>query len=173
MGRENGSHSIGADKGVRGGVYERRHSAERARHAPVKVFGSVLLRYAGFALHLFGGVVGDQRVDRGLQQTLHHHREVVVGEADAVVGEAVLGEVVGAAFFDAVAGADLLLALLGLTLVDALGFDFVEARAQDAHRLFAVLDLRLFVLAAYDRVGGKVRDADCRVGRIHRLPTRT
>src|SRR5665213_418336 len=77
------------------------------------------------ALHFFSGVEGDQSVDCGLQQALHHHREIVVGEADAMVGEAVLGEVVGADFFAAIAGADLLFALLRLDLVDALGFDFV------------------------------------------------
>jgi hypothetical protein len=86
-----------------------------------------------------------------------------------VIGEAVLGEVVGADLFAAVAGADLLLAFFGLKLVNALGFHFVEARTQDSHGLFAVLDLRFFVLATDHGVGGQVGDADGRVGGVDRL----
>ena len=113
--------------------------------------------------------MGDEGVDGGLEHAFHDHVELVVGEADAVVGEAVLGEVVGADLFAAVAGADLLFAVLGLELVDALGFDLVEAGAEDAHSLFAVLDLRFFVLAGDDGVGGQVRDADGGVGGVDGL----
>jgi hypothetical protein len=86
-----------------------------------------------------------------------------------VVGEAVLREVVGTDFVRTIAGAYLLLALLGLELVDALSLYFVEAGTEDAHGLLAILDLRLFVLAAHHRVGGKMRDADGRVGGVDRL----
>ena len=86
-----------------------------------------------------------------------------------MVGEAVLREVVGADLLAAVAGADLLLAVFGLELVDALGFDLVEAGAEDAHSLFAILDLRFFVLAADDGVGRQMGDAHGGVGRVDRL----
>src|ERR1700721_308645 len=82
-----------------------------------------------FSLKFFWGVVRDESVDGGLDLALHDHRKLVVGEADAVVGEAVLREGVGADLLAAVAGADLLLAALGLELVDALGFYLVEACA--------------------------------------------
>jgi len=113
--------------------------------------------------------VGDEGVDRGLEHALHHHAELVVGEADAVVGEAVLREVVGADLLAAVAGADLLFAVLGLKLVDAFGFNLIQAGAKDAHSLLAILDLRFFVLAADYGVGGQVRDAHRGVGGVDRL----
>src|SRR5258708_4811323 len=46
------------------------------------------------------------------------------------------------------------------------------ARAEDAHRLLLVLELRLLVLHRDDEPGRKVRDADRRVGRVHALPAR-
>ena len=113
--------------------------------------------------------MGDEGVDGGLEHAFHHHVELVVGEADAVVGEAVLREVVGADLFAAVAGAYLLLAVLGLDLVDALSFDLVEAGAENAHGFFAVLDLRFFVLAGDDGLRRQVGDADRGVGGVDRL----
>src|SRR6266851_35656 len=113
--------------------------------------------------------MGNEGVNGGLEHALHHHAKLVVGEADAVVGEAVLREVVGANLLAAVAGADLLFAVLGLELVDALCLDLIEAGAEDAHSLFAIFDLRLFVLATDYCVGGQVRDADRRVGGVDRL----
>ena len=79
----------------------------------------------GFGLEFLSGVVGDQGVDGGLELAFHHRGELVVGEADAVVGHAILGKVVSTDFLRAVARADLLLAVLGLELVDALGLDFI------------------------------------------------
>ena len=114
----------------------------------------------------------DQGVDGGLEHAFHDHVELVVGEADAVVGEAVLGEVVGADFFAAVAGAYLLFAVFGLELVDAFGFYFVETGAEDSHALFSIFDLRFFVLAGDDSVGGDVRDADGGVGGVDGLAAR-
>jgi len=51
------------------------------------------------------------------------------------------GEVVGADLLAAVAASYLLLALFGLDLVDALGFDLIQTAAEDAHGLLAVFDL--------------------------------
>src|SRR5882762_1400311 len=129
-------------------------------------------RYRGCLLfHFFGLVVCRQRFDNGLQLTVHHFGELVDREADAVVGDAVLREVVGADLFTAVARADHGFAFLRQSFLLPLHFDFVEAGTQDSHAFFAVLDLRLFVLAADDRVGGDVRDAHGGIGRVHRLST--
>ena len=46
----------------------------------------------------------------------------------------------------------------------------VQARAQDAHRLLAVLQLGLLVLHGDHEAGRLVRDAHRGVGRVHRLP---
>src|SRR6185437_7418524 len=97
--------------------------------------------------------------------------ELVVGQADAVIGEPVLREVVGADLLAAVAGAYLLLTVFGLQLMDALSFYFIKPGTENAHALLAVLDLRFLVLAAYDGVGRNVRDADGGVGRVDRLAT--
>ena len=93
-------------------------------------------------------------------------------QLDAVVGDAALREVVGPDLLGARAGADLCAAggrLLGrLTL--ALGL--VDARAQHAHRLLAVLQLRALVLHRDDDPGRQVRDAHRGVGRVDGLAAR-
>src|SRR5207302_7573234 len=90
----------------------------------------------------------------------------------AVVGEAVLGEVVGADLLGALAGADLGAARGGLLGLLPLALQLVEPRAQDAHRLVLVLELRLLVLHRDDDAGRDVRDAHRGIGRVHRLPAR-
>src|ERR1700691_5896302 len=93
-------------------------------------------------------------------------------EADAVIGDAILGKVVGADFFAAIAGADLLFS--GLRELGVLFFHFhlVQARAQHAHALLAIFDLRLLVLATYHGVGGQVGDAHGGVSSVDRLAAR-
>src|SRR5438093_559953 len=98
------------------------------------------------------------------------------GEADAMVGDAGLREVVRP---------DALAALAGTNLAAPVGRDrglllflrsLEQPRLQDAHRLRAILDLRALVLARDDETGGNVRDADGRVRRIDALapwPRRT
>src|ERR1700736_6335634 len=90
-------------------------------------------------------------------------------QADAMVGDAILREVVGADFFAAVAGTDHGLALFGQSFLLLLHFELVEPRAQNAHPLFAVLDLRFLVLATDYGVRGNMRDADRRVRRVDGL----
>jgi hypothetical protein len=48
----------------------------------------------GLCLQLLSGVVRDQRVNRGLDLPLHYHRKLVVGQADAMIGKAVLRKVI-------------------------------------------------------------------------------
>src|SRR5271169_2104195 len=94
-------------------------------------------------------------------------------EADAMIGHAILRKVVGADLLAAVTRADHGLAFLGQGILLLLLFHLVEPRTQDAHTLFAVLDLRLLVLAAHYRICRQVRDAYRRIRSIHRLPART
>src|SRR5262245_9145856 len=94
-------------------------------------------------------------------------------EADAVIGDAVLRKVVCPDLLATIAAADLCLTLFGKLGLLALHLDLVEARAQNAHRLFAILDLRFFVLAAHDCVGWNMRDAHRRVCCIDGLSART
>ena len=86
-----------------------------------------------------------------------------------MVGDAALAVVVGADLLGAIAGADLRAAVggqLGLLLGQRL---LVQARAQHAHRLLAVLQLALLVLHRDDDAAGLVGDAHRRVGRVDRL----
>src|SRR5215204_2819716 len=99
----------------------------------------------GLGLELLGLVVRDEGVDELVERALHDEVELVDGEADAVVADAVLLEVVGANLFGAVARAYHRAALAGLRLVLLLLLQLLEARAQHPHRLLAVLDLRLLV----------------------------
>ena len=77
-----------------------------------------------------------------------------------MVRNPVLGEVVGADFFGAVAGADE--GFSGGGGAGEVGFAlfFGEARAEDIHGFDAVLELGAFVLHGNDDAGGKVGDAN-------------
>ena len=93
-------------------------------------------------------------------------------QLDAVVRDALLGEVVGADLLGALAGPDLRLArgrLLRLLLGQRA---LVQPRAEHAHRALAVLELGLLVLHRDDDPGRLVRDPHRRVGRVDRLPAR-
>ena len=65
----------------------------------------LLLHGGELARLMLGGERVDDLVERG--RAFEHVRELMRGEADAVVGDAVLREVVGADLLGAVAGADL------------------------------------------------------------------
>ena len=75
------------------------------------------------------------------------------GEADAVVGDAVVVEVAGADLLGAVAGADLGTAQVAALLRLLLLLVLVEARAQPLQGELAVLDLRALRLAGDDEIG--------------------
>ena len=90
-----------------------------------------------------------------------------------MVSHAVLRKVVGADLLTAIPAANLRFALPGKLSLLALKLHFVETRAQNSHRLLAILDLRLFVLAAHNRIRRNVRDAHRRVSGVHRLASRT
>src|SRR6476619_3445599 len=90
-------------------------------------------------------------------------------EADAVVGHAILREVVGADLFAAVATSDLCFAFFRQSLLLAFHFLFVKTGAENAHTFFAVLDLRFFVLAADYRVGRQMSNANGRISGVYGL----
>src|ERR1700730_13980144 len=50
----------------------------------------------GFLFQLLGLIVSRERINQRLQFAVHHRFELVDGESDAVIGETVLREVVGA-----------------------------------------------------------------------------
>src|SRR6185312_7131827 len=111
--------------------------------------------------------------DQRLKFPVHDLLQLMHGQADAMVGDAILGKIVGADFFAAVTGAHHGLALFGQRILLLLYFHFIKARSQHTHSLFAVFDLRLLVLATHHRVGGNMGDAHSGIGRVHRLTART
>src|SRR6202000_1963823 len=94
-------------------------------------------------------------------------------EADAMIGEPVLREVVGADLLAAVTRAYLRFTRSGKFGVLPLLLNFIETRAQYAHALFAVFDLRFLVLATYYGVGWDVGDAYRRISGIDGLAAGT
>src|SRR5207253_1933594 len=110
-----------------------------------------------------------QGVDQVVEATVQHLGEVVDGVMDAMVGDAVLREVVRANLGRAVSRAD-----LGSALAGAGGFLFgdhlvEQAGAQHLERLDLVLQLTLLVLALDHETRGQVRDAHGAVGRVDAL----
>ena len=95
-----------------------------------------LLRHRGQLLGLVGQ---DQRVDERIEVAVHDHRQVIAGEADAMVGDARLGVVVGADLLAAVAAAHLGLAVGGLGRVLLVALDLLHPRLDDRHCQLLVL----------------------------------
>src|SRR6188472_1079898 len=114
-------------------------------------------------------VLGLERLGELLEVPVQDLVEAVHGVLHAVVGEAVLGEVVGADLLGALARADLRAPRGGDLGLLALALRLVEPRAEHAHRLLLVLELRLLVLHGDDDAGRQVRDPNCRVGGVDRL----
>ena len=90
-------------------------------------------------------------------------------EPDAVVGEAVLLEVVGADLLAATAPAHLGLALDRLLRRHALLLQLQQPRPQHRHGPRPVLQLAALVLHRHDHTGRPVRDAHGGVGGVHVL----
>src|SRR6266545_6085122 len=76
------------------------------RSAVLTVTGSDGRAVLGLLLQLFGLVVGGERFHDHVQFSVHDEVELMQGEADAVVGHAILRKVVGADLLAAVARAD-------------------------------------------------------------------
>ena len=87
---------------------------------------------------------------------VNENGEIVERNLDAVVGDAVLREIVGANFFGAITGLDLAAALRSQSRVLLFLLHFVETGAEDAHGLGAILDLRFLVLLRDNEAAGNV-----------------
>src|SRR5262249_49217645 len=104
-------------------------------------------------------MLGDQSIDQLVERGAFQHLvELVQRQADAVIGDPPLGEIVGADALRAVARADLALALRGPRVGRLLALQLIEARAQHLHGKAAILMLR-FLGRDDDEAGRQVRDA--------------
>src|ERR1700733_11233329 len=127
---------------------------------------------AEFFVQPFRFVMRHQGIDDRRELAFHCLIELMECQADAVIADAVLREIVSADFLGAVAGLDLAAALGGDQGVLLFLLLLVEAGAQDAHGLGAIFDLRFFVLLRDDQARRNVRDAYGRISRVHGLPAR-
>src|SRR5471030_1727302 len=118
---------------------------------------------------LFGLVERSQRIEDDIHLAFHHEIQLMQRQADAVIRDAVLREVVGADFFAAVARAHLGAALGAHRRLLLRQFQLIKTRSQHAFCLGAVLDLGFFVLAGDDQAGRQMGDAHGRIGGVHGL----
>jgi len=125
-------------------------------------------------LHLLGretrlSVRLAQCIEKCVELTVEHRIEVVRLESDAVIGDAVLGEVVGADALRTVHRPNLTLATVRRFNVRGFPGDYLPTACKDLAGALLVLELRTLVLAGDDDAGRKVRDSDSRVGRVDAL----
>lgn len=114
-------------------------------------------------------MVGGEGFDEGFEFTFHDEGEVVGGETDPVIGEAILREVIGADLFVAFACADLF-AAGGVDAALLFGpFFFEKAGRENFHGVGAIFNLRAAVLAADDEACGDVHDLDGGIGGVDAL----
>src|SRR5687768_15958568 len=108
-----------------------------------------------------------QRVDEVVELALHYEIELVDGQGDPMVSDAILLEVVGSDLLRPIAAADHRLPLTRLSLMLLLLFDFLKTRPQNAHRRLAVFYLRLFVLHGNDDASRQMCYSNSRVSGVH------
>ena len=92
--------------------------------------------------------------------------QLVNGKPDAMVRDAIFFEVISADLFRAIAGTNHRTALAGHRIVLLLFLELLQTRAQYAHRFFAVLDLRFFILHGDHHVRRQVGNANSGVGGV-------
>src|SRR5262245_33957265 len=110
-----------------------------------------------------------ERIDELVQVAVHHIRQLVEREVDAMVRDASLRKVVGADALRTVAASHLQHAGLRLRGLLLLLFRGEQACLQQRHRTRAVLVLRALILALDHDAGRKVRDADSGFRLVHVL----
>src|SRR5437762_423600 len=138
---------------------------------PISSLGGLCL--SEFLLEALGLVVGTQGVHQRRELAVHDVGKLMQRQADAVIGHAILGKIVRADFFGAVAGFDLAAPLGhdgGLLLFL---LHFIEARAKNAHGFGAIFNLRFLVLLRNDEPAGDMRDAYRRIRCVHGLAAGT
>src|SRR4029077_2608368 len=107
---------------------------------------SILVALLGVGLlELFGLVIRGERFENGVELSIHNEIQLMERQADAVIGDAVLREVVGANFLAAVAAASLSAPLRSQRCLLLFQLQFVQPGAEHALGLGAVLDLGFFV----------------------------
>src|SRR4030095_7858921 len=124
-------------------------------------------------LEPLGLEVGGNGLDELVEVAVEDVLEAGGREADAMVGDARLREVVRPDLLGAVARSDHALALGGDRPLLLGLLDLEEPRLQHAHRLGLVLDLAALVLALDDEAGRQVRQAHGRGGGVDALASGT
>src|ERR1700757_3110137 len=99
------------------------------------------LRLGEFLFEALGLVMTHQAVHQGSELAVHDFGQLMDGQADAVVGDAVLRVIIRPNFFGAVTSFDLATPLGGNGSLLLFELHFVKTRAEHAHGLRAVLDL--------------------------------
>src|ERR671913_164104 len=148
-------------------------TASRALASPAPA-GTVLARGScRFSGELVRPLLGSEGLGEFFEVAAEGGLEVVGGDADAMVGDASLREVVRTDLRRAVAGAHLRLAEGAFLLGPFAYLAFQEPGLEDPHGLLLVLELALFVLAGNDQARWLVCDPDRGVGGIHALAAGT
>lgn len=130
-----------------------------------------LSTYGGFELL---GVLGElEGFDEVLDVAVHEGGEVVHRVADAVVGDAALGVVVGAYFLGAVACGHESLTFGGHLFHVFVVLAFVKSGTEDDEGFLEVLNLRLLVLTGDHDASGDMGEADGGIGGVDALAART
>src|SRR5688572_2503000 len=142
------------------------------RRSVVLLTGSTLSEPSLFALQALGLVPGDDRAHQLLEIAVDDAVQLVQREPDAVVGDAVLREVVGADLLRTFAGAHHAAAFVADLVLLLLELQVEQAATQHLERARLVLDLTAFVLTLDDHAGGQVRDLHGAVRGVDRLPAR-
>src|SRR5713226_4031516 len=113
-------------------LFERRHLPSFARlgraraPVPTRARTTALHHARRLLLHLLRLIVRGQCIDNRLQLSVHHLLELMNGEADAMIREAVLREIVSPYLLRAVAGPYHLLAFFRQRVLLLLHLDFVQ-----------------------------------------------
>src|SRR5579864_4065505 len=110
-----------------------------------------------------------QRFDQRFEFAIHDLIELMQGQPDAMIGDAILRKIVGSDLLASIAAAhhaapfrpDFVLLLLELHVI--------ESRAQLTQGLGIILDLRFFVLAGDHQARWQVCEANSGVGRVDAL----
>src|SRR5947207_528808 len=84
-------------------------------------------------------IVGTEGVNEFIELAVEHKIELVYGQADAMIGDAILFEIISADLFGAVAAADHRFSLAREGVMLFLLFELLQAGTEYAHRFFAVL----------------------------------
>src|SRR5579859_449421 len=144
------------------GVGERPVSSTR----PASMAAAMLRSEAVIAGEAAALLVREQRVDDRVEAAVEDTLEVAGREPDAMIGEAILREIVRADLLAPVARSDLRTPRArGLFLLLS-QLRFIEVGAQQLHSAFAVLELRSLLLARDDRACRSVRYANGRLSLV-------